>query len=265
MKIIMNPPYDRNLHLKIADKMTKDFPDAEIVSLQPIGWLQDPLAKDKRSDYNRFADLRSKIENVEVIDKLSAESMFNARMHQDIAIYEIKDGGFDCGSFTSKYEQFVSKIKSYKCHWEDRIDSNKADGIRVRTQRLCGGEHSHCKSLYEKYSLMQSTQRIFIDGKWDDRWWTEFAETKNQYSKRIGDPLVDSIRFNTLEEAKNFEAFAKTKFMVFCNRVSKVGVNTNFSFLPFMPTYAHPWTDKTLYEYFNLTPEEIDVIEAEMK
>ena len=260
----MNPPYDKNLHLKILDKITKDFPGTKVVSLNPVGWLQDPLAKNKKSDYNRFLDLRRKIEDIAVIDKLSAEHIFNARMHQNLALYKIGNGGFDCSVFIKKYESFINKVKNCKYHWEDKIDSNKVDGIRVRTQRLCGGEHSSFERLYDKYSLMQNSQRIFVDGKWNNKWWTDFAETRNQYSKSIGDPLVDSIKFNTLEEAKNFEAFAKTKFMTFCNRVSKVGVNTNFSFLPFMPTYTHPWTDEDLYKYFNLTQDEINMTETEM-
>lgn len=264
LKIIMNPPYDRNLHLKILDKITKDFPTSKVVSLNPIGWLQDPLAKDKKSDYNKFIDLRRKIEDIVVIDKLTAEHIFNARMHQSLALYKLGNGGFDCSIFIKKYESFVSKVKNCKYHWEDKIDSNKVDGIRVRTQRLCGGEHSSFERLYDKYNLMQNSQRIFIDGKWNNKWWTNFTETRNQYSKNIGDPLVDSIKFDTLEEAKNFEAFAKTKFMTFCNRVSKVGVHTNFSFLPFMPIYTHPWTDEDLYKYFNLTQDEINMIETEM-
>lgn len=50
---IMNPPYDGNLHLKILEKV---IPIAdEVVNISPIRWLQDPLAKYKKSsDYKRF-------------------------------------------------------------------------------------------------------------------------------------------------------------------------------------------------------------------
>jgi hypothetical protein len=40
---------------------------------------------------------------------------------------------------------------------------------------------------------------------------------------------------------------------------------TNIAHLPFLPTYKKQWDDKQLYEYFNLTPEEIKIIEEEMK
>ena len=53
--------------------------------------------------------------------------------------------------------------------------------------------------------------------------------------------------------------------MLFCNKISKVGVHSDFRFLPFMPTYTHPWTDKDLYDFFELTPEEVNIIENEIK
>ena len=53
MKIIMNPPYNRNLHLKILQEAMKH--GDEIVNLSPIRWLQDPLAEYKKnSDWFRF-------------------------------------------------------------------------------------------------------------------------------------------------------------------------------------------------------------------
>ena len=45
----------------------------------------------------------------------------------------------------------------------------------------------------------------------------------------------------------------------------KSGKTTPIGLLPYMPTYTHPWTDEQLYQYFGLTPEEIDIIEQEIK
>jgi type I restriction-modification system DNA methylase subunit len=44
--IIMNPPYSRNLHLKILSNAL-DYSD-DIVNLSPVRWLQDPLAELKK-------------------------------------------------------------------------------------------------------------------------------------------------------------------------------------------------------------------------
>ena len=44
---IMNPPYDGNLHLKILEKV---IPIADkVVNISPARWLQDPLAKYKKT------------------------------------------------------------------------------------------------------------------------------------------------------------------------------------------------------------------------
>ena len=45
--IIMNPPYDKNLHLKILQEAIKHSDD--VVNLSPIRWLQDPLAEYKKN------------------------------------------------------------------------------------------------------------------------------------------------------------------------------------------------------------------------
>lgn len=45
----------------------------------------------------------------------------------------------------------------------------------------------------------------------------------------------------------------------------KVDQSIPLSYLPFMSTYTHPWTDEMLYKYFDLTQEEINIIENEIK
>ena len=48
--ILMNSPYDKNLHLKIVEQSIPMLTDDGIlVNLSPIRWLQDPLAKYKKS------------------------------------------------------------------------------------------------------------------------------------------------------------------------------------------------------------------------
>ena len=61
--IIMNPPYKRNLHLKILAEAITHLKDetSKCVNLSPVRWLQDPLAKYKKnSDWHRFQESVSK-------------------------------------------------------------------------------------------------------------------------------------------------------------------------------------------------------------
>ena len=42
-------------------------------------------------------------------------------------------------------------------------------------------------------------------------------------------------------------------------------VHVHPEYAPWLGDYTHPWTDDDLYKYFNLTPEEIAIIEDEIK
>ena len=68
--ILMNPPYDKNLHLKIVEQSINLLTDDGIlVNLSPIRWLQDPLAKYKKnSDWYKFKEIRSHLSSLLVID-----------------------------------------------------------------------------------------------------------------------------------------------------------------------------------------------------
>ena len=86
--IIMNPPYDKNLHLKIIQEAMKHSDD--VVNLSPIRWLQDPLAEYKKnSDWKKFEDIRNHIETLEVIDPKVVKEAFGADFVSDIGIYHI--------------------------------------------------------------------------------------------------------------------------------------------------------------------------------
>ena len=45
----------------------------------------------------------------------------------------------------------------------------------------------------------------------------------------------------------------------------KTDIHANIQFLPWLGDYTRPWTDEDLYKYFNLSDDEIAVIESEIK
>lgn len=88
MNIIMNPPYNGNLHLKTLDKVIKANPNSEIVNLSPIRWLQDPFASDKKStEFERFKNIRKHIADIEVISAKEANDLFSINLFSDLGIY----------------------------------------------------------------------------------------------------------------------------------------------------------------------------------
>jgi len=74
--------------------------------------------------------------------------------------------------------------------------------------------------------------------------------------------------FDTKLEAENFISYMQTKFFRFMLGIRLTTQNTskdNFSFLPDLEDYSHPWLDVELYKMFNLDQEEIDYIEKKIK
>ena len=107
----MNPPYSGNLHLKILSKIISEYPNAEVVNLSPIRWLQDPLAEYKKnSDFKKFEDIIRRIKNLEVVPASYAEKLFNIGLPFNLGIYHItKDGGWD-NKLLWKHQFFFDKV-----------------------------------------------------------------------------------------------------------------------------------------------------------
>ena len=97
--IIMNPPYVRNLHLKILAEAIKHLKDEKsvCVNLSPVRWLQDPLAKYKKtSDLKRFEESVAKhLTDVNVLFPKEMTNTFNAAFNTDIGIYCAKANKLD--------------------------------------------------------------------------------------------------------------------------------------------------------------------------
>lgn len=73
--------------------------------------------------------------------------------------------------------------------------------------------------------------------------------------------------FDTEEEAINYRDYLICKFTRYVLRTTYSGVNVsqnNFIFVPKMDFTRH-WSDKDLYEYFELTQDEINMIESTMR
>ena len=266
----MNPPYDKNLHLKILSEAMKHSDD--IVNLSPIRWLQDPLAEYKKnSDWKKFESVRKRIETLDVVPKETFFQMFDVSSSLDLGIYHITPkGGFDSASFNKC--PILSKVLAKDLHLiEDFIEEEKLDGYRVRILLRAPIETDRQTSMSvitrKHYMLHYKLSFVYKDGYSveNGKFWTE-NKLPGAGNKKypIGTPIHSSLKFDTEDEAKNFEAYTKTKFFRYIFSKEKVGDATPTR-LPYMPTYTHPWTDEMLYEYFDLTPEQVNIIEQDIK
>ena len=241
--IIMNPPYCRNLHLKILNEAINHSDD--IVNLSPIRWLQDPLAEYKRnSDFKKFKEIRERIESIEIIDAAASTNSFNAAIWTDLGVYHLsKDGGFDTHSLL-KHLWFVNKVI---LKVKDSVkDHSTREGIcdfstpYIKISGLHG--HQGNKDFYEFTSPQLGVAK----------------------SKKISAGHC-TVNFETEYESINFFNSLQTKFYKFINVCIKRDMHIHWKYAPWLSDYIHPWTDDDLYKYFNLSDDEIAIIEDEIK
>ena len=258
--IIMNPPYCRNLHLKILNEAICYSDD--IVNLSPIRWLQDPIADRKKcSDFKKFVNVREHIESIDIVSSSEAHDAFSIEIFSDLGVYHLNNsGGLNTKDFwktvrTNAQVMMFNKLMQLKDSIADHTDKNKRDGIRVPLTDI-GGNRGY-RNVYKELAYV-------IDGCKDGKDWTK-CKNMGGYEKPEGGPLPLSIKFNTVVEAQNFYDSFFTKFYTWLCNITKAQQNLNPGLLPWLGDYTHPWTDKDLYEYFNLTPEEISIIESEIQ
>ena len=247
--IIMNPPYDKNLHLKILQEAKKHSDD--VVNLSPIRWLQDPLAEYKKnSDWKKFCDIRKKIESLDVVDSIDAMKLFDIQTG-DLGIYHItQKGGFNCESLVNT---IVCKI--LKVNIVNRYEFNKKDGWRVKISNVFGG--------YSGERKLQQKLICFKDGMKDGKPWYEFYQ-KNGSSKTTLE-IPCSLKFDSEKEANTWIDIQHSKLGRYFHLAMRNDQNVEEYYFLWLPTYTHPWTDEMLYEYFDLTEDEVKEIEQEIK
>ena len=246
--IIGNPPFGR-LYLKIIRETLK-YSDDHVV-LSPIRWLQDPLAEYKRgSDWKKFGDIRRHISSLDIIDKVTAQKLFDIGNLTDLGIYHLTPKG----GWKQNVNPIVEKIVA---HSEDtfrgKLNDKNHDGYGVVLYTFVGGSGRHFDGTF--------TGEILHNGLRDDG--TDYKIRTNQCKGWNDFRIYNTINFDTRDEAENFKLYCESTLMkwfaVTC--IMNNNATNYYNYFPFMPTYTHPWKDEDLFEYFGLTKEEVEIIE----
>ena len=266
---LMNPPYDRSLHLKFLEKVI-EISD-KVISIQPITWIQDIYSSEnKNSNFNKIKNIG--ISNIEYQGKLTDIFKLTSHTTYDIGIITVdKNNKIDMNDELNKYvylfdDQLVDyntikeireKMISYCNKDGNSVESNiKSGEINENTNycviipRLVGNPGEKCDRLFWEKSKRWG--RIFYKGKSE-------GKTVSEYKKKLSNvnnySQFDYIEFNTKEEIKNWINSQHTDFNRFCMLISSIDAHRRCKFVPYMKDYNKPWTDERFYEYFKISKE----------
>ena len=234
--IIMNPPYSRNLHLKILNEAIKHSDD--IVNISPIRWLQDPLAEYKQnSDFNKFKEIRAHINTIDIINSDTANRLFNI-CWCDLGIYHITN--IETNKSFFNHPSFVYKILSKR----DKSIMNIAtrEGYTGNYEGIFGVINSHYGDMS---CFVKNDYKLFCTARYTN--------------------VNKVIFFNSDNERLNMFKYLTSKIMLAYAKAIRINQRVPWQFVPVLPTYEHEWTDKDLYKYFELTSDEIKFIESTFK
>lgn len=240
---LMNPPYNRDLHLKFLEK-TISYADM-VISIQPIRWLEDIFAKYKHgSDYKKYNQTIYKyISSLEKIDKENASKLFGIESTINLGIYKCNK----FGGYNNENNELVNKIveKTISNSW-DNYNCKKMEGkplkkYIIRTTGIAGGKNPLMCVTYERQLQVKAP---------------------NPKSHNANNCAIFS--FDTEKERKNFYDCYNSPFMKWHCSLWKTDIHANTKNIPYFNDYTKQWTNEMFYEYFELTIEEIQIVEEYM-
>ena len=244
---IMNPPYDRNLHLKILEAV---IPHAEkVVNISPVRWLQDPFAPYlTRSDYCKFENSISKhIKDLEVIPAKNASQIFQeASFTMNLGIYTCDEQG---GYNYTHNDPLITKIveKTMQNSWSNySMQAFYRNGGIVNKPFVLNVSGIHSKDA--KYPLFNDTYAAQC----------AFIPKVHQIPHYISGKTKGAchFEFNTDGERLNFYNCYNHPFMIWHTKLWKEDANIRDYKVPYFDYYDHAWDYEYFFNWFGLTPEE---------
>lgn len=284
--IIMNPPYSKNLHLKILAKAISHLKDDNsiVVNLSPVRWLQDPLAKYKKNcDLKRFEESVAKhIKSLEVVTRDATNELFdidtglinvyvcNTQQHDFINKYVDNN-------INSAFKKIAEMIATRRIgNVKDHVVYDDMSGIACITTGMVYAVRDRDIRMNNGW-LSQSREVLFYTDKKNDT----TGETYLQYRTKVAwgnlKPKAENlnVKFNSKKERDNFYNSWRLKLLRWYYDMTLVDVHVYHQFLPWLGDITNPrtglkgyqgeWTDDDLYKLFGINEDEQKIIEDTMK
>ena len=245
--IIMNPPYQKNLHLKILAEAIKHLKDddSKVVNLSPDNWLTNP--------YKMFEHEKTKKTAIDIIGThIDEYEQINANDFNDLFS---TSNWFGVGIFLLNKNKTTFDVNQYDTHNKFMI---KLIGSIVKLDSL--RSHFSRRTNANFFVPVRRTNHGYLD-------WCEFNDN-NIKSK-------DGIQFLNQNEVNNFKkSIINTFFYKFLAKCDWSD-GQNSAAVPWMGDSINPrtglkgyeseWTDEDFVEYFSLAPEEFNEIKKTME
>lgn len=238
-KIIMNPPYDKNLHLKILREAMKHIEKdgGEIVSLEPDIFFP---YKCQLSAYKEAAFMDLKLKEVERLPYEMSDKMFSiGNSLGGLAIYHLtENGGHIRDEYTFNNDIEKSLYNKVLCKRKDKLNWEN--------------EHTQRRAAQNEYEV-----DLYTWHKGKDAYATCIREDRK--SNR-------SVTFSSKEEVENFKNSFRTKFMEwYIKNIIWAGNGiVDKCFMFDTKIYENVIDDEFFYSFFGLTDKEIQEIEKEI-
>ena len=236
--IIMNPPYHRNLHLKILAEAIKHLKDNKsvCVNLSPISTYQKCVKLEK--------EFPVAVTDIDVISQENMNNCFDIGLWVDGGIVTVgKNATKDFSKFTYlvKHLALYKKLQKHSAKLKDQFTNSPAD-FSLRFFVGCNCDISH-----------------------------KFTMTPKTYADACTKKLNGHIAFINCTsdiERHNLYDVACGRFMKFCCYIDldvRPWLGDAINPRTGLKGYTSEWTDDDLYKLFNITPDEQKVIEETME
>lgn len=245
--VLMNPPYNGNLHISIMSSVDNKYHDS-CINLSPVRWLQDSLAEYKKfTDWQSFGNVRNKISSLEIITATDANDHFDIGSACDLGIYKLtKTGGFDCKSL---HDPIVQKVLDSGHYGVPSIRYNKSDHKKPYfVIKNFSGVHPERKNGHFLTCILKNPDvyGIFIDDKYNG---------KNPCQLMMEDVHVTHGKLDEicivespLDEIQNLYNFLQLDFVGYCVMKETIDPPVYPQFTPYVGNVVNPRTGKTGYK-----------------
>lgn len=227
--IIMNPPYNNNLHIKILNAAIK-YLSCEIICLHTAAWLQFP----HRPGIQPTLD--GKIKDFEIIPFKDANNVFKIDSGKDLIITHLISNGRSLAS-----DDWVKARLNIK---------NKAVALSIYTKiiakKVLGKFNERLQDKPSDYSLrINYGVDLGVSHGWI------FRATSKNYETACNTDINGHVRFipcNSDIERRNLWGSILSTFVRYC-----VLLDESTRLIPLMDDYTKPWDNQRLCTYFGIT------------